>query len=224
MSLLFFSYSGGSGMAYQDTRYCHNLNAGMMPGEGPWDIPAIRPEQFIPADDVIDFSKAARCTKREKTGVHFFIDDYRFERLWHNLGTYMPMLAEFQYVMTPDFSMFTDWPAAVQIYNHYRKHYIGARLQDAGVRVYPTINWSDKRSYEWCFDGEPAGGTVCVSSVGTQMNRESKRLFLDGYMAMMDRLKPETVVFYGGVPKECRGNIVRIKAFQDKFAAATICE
>ena len=127
------------------------------------------------------------------------------------------MLSEFSAVMTPDFSTYHDWPKALQLYNHYRKHFVGAYLQTLGVKVYPTISWSDKESFDWCFDGEPVGATVAVSSIGTQKGSAEKRLFLDGYNAMVERLNPETIIFYGNVPKECMGNIVRIKPFQEKF-------
>ena len=130
------------------------------------------------------------------------------------------MLQEFKYVMTPDFSMYTDYPKGIQIYNHYRKHWIGAYLQEYGVQVIPTICWSDESSYEWCFDGEPEHSVVAVSSVGTQLNRKSKELFVKGYNAMVERLHPETIIFYGNVPAECMGNIVRIRAFQEKFNEA----
>lgn len=79
----------------------------------------------------------------------------------------------------------------------------------------PTISWSDHRSYDWCFDGEPVGGCVAVSAVGTQMAAAQKQLFIDGYREMMDRLKPSKIIFYGDVPDECYGNIVQIQAFQD---------
>lgn len=91
-----------------------------------------------------------------------------------------------------------------------------------GIKVIPTISWSDESSFEWCFDGEPIGGTVAVSSVGTQKNKTAKELFLNGYNEMMKRLEPETVIFYGTIPKECYGNIVRVKAFQEKFKEAKI--
>ena len=120
-------------------------------------------------------------------------------------------------MLTPDFSLYIDFPVALQIYNHYRKHFIGAYLQSIGVKVFPTIAWSDENSYTWCFDGEPIGGCVAVSSVGTQADADSKRLFMRGYDAMLERLNPETIIFYGGVPAGCRGNIVRVAAFQDKF-------
>lgn len=69
--------------------------------------------------------------------------------------------------------------------------------------------------YDWCFDGEPVGGIVAVSSVGTQQNKESKRLFLRGYEEMMKRLSPEWVIFYGKVPEECDWNVIRVKPHYD---------
>ena len=34
---------------------------------------------------------------------------------------------------------------------------------------------------------------------------------------MIERLQPETILFYGNVPEECAGNIVKIKAFHERF-------
>lgn len=208
-------------MNYRDQRNYENLTKRIYPGVGAYDIPQLEPVQFDgEACEFIPFSAAARCKDRASKGVHFFIDDYRFKRLWSAPDNYLPMLQEFKYVMTPDFSMYTDYPKVMQIYNHYRKHWIGAYLQEYGVQVIPTICWSDESSYEWCFDGEPEHSVVAVSSVGTQLNRKSKELFVKGYNAMVERLHPETIIFYGNVPAECMGNIVRIRAFQEKFNEA----
>ena len=64
---------------------------------------------------------------------------------------------------------------------------------------------------------EPVGGIVAVSSVGTQQNKESKRLFLQGYEEMMKRLDPKFVIFYGHVPLECDWNIIRVKPRYDEI-------
>ena len=109
--------------------------------------------------------------------------------------------------MTPDFSMFADYPKAVQVYNHWRKHQLGAYWQRVGMTVVPTIGWIDRDSYSWCFDGEPEGATVAVSSVGTQKHPEARRLFIAGYREMLVRLQPSKIIFFGDVPDECRGNI-----------------
>lgn len=208
-------------MNYRDQRNYENLTKRIYPGVGAYDIPKLEPVQLDgEVCEFIPFSAAARCKDRASKGVHFFIDDYRFKRLWSAPDNYLPMLQEFKYIMTPDFSMYTDYPKAMQIYNHYRKHWIGAYLQEYGVQVIPTICWSDESSYEWCFDGEPEHSVVAVSSVGTQLNRKSKELFVKGYNTMVERLHPETIIFYGNVPAECMGNIVRIRAFQEKFNEA----
>jgi len=208
-------------MNYSSTRFNENLNIKKYPGVGLYDIPAIKPEKFEQVE-FIPFNFCKTCPNPERKGVHFFVHDYQFERLWRNLRKYVPLLSRFRACMTPDYSMYTDWPVAVQIWNHYKKHYIGACLQENGVKVYPTISWSDEASYKWCFDGEPINATVCISSVGTQKNEESKRLFIRGYDAMIEHLRPVTVIFYGTVPRECKGNIVRITAFQEKFKEAKI--
>lgn len=184
--------------------------------DGPFEIPYIRPEKYDPVEWV-SFKEAKGIGKCKPYGIHFYLSDYVFQNIWSNREKYRHMFKRFGAVMTPGFSMYTDWPKMVQMWNHYRRHLIGAWMQEIGCKVYPTILWSDEESWDWCFDGEPQHSTVCVSSVGTQKNREARRLFLAGYEAMMYVLKPETILFYGNVPKECKGNIVHIEPFQEKF-------
>lgn len=204
-------------------RSYENLERRIFDGVGEYGIPEIEATPYEGGYEFIGFNYASGCKDRENKGVHFFVDDYQFNRLWTNIDRYVPMLQQFRYVMTPDFSMYTDFPKVIQIYNHYRKYWVGAYLQEAGVKVIPTISWSTPDSFEWCFDGEPIGGTVAVSSVGCMNGKEKKKLFLAGYKEMVNRLQPESIIFYGKVPDECKGNIVRIKAFYDKFSEA-ICE
>ena len=85
------------------------------------------------------------------------------------------------------------------------------------MTVIPSVSWSDESSFDWCFDGDPVGGAVAISSVGTQMDAESKHLFRLGYEEMMVRLKPTTIFFYGTVPEWCEGNIVPIPSHQQRL-------
>ncbi len=184
---------------------------------GKYDIPVLQPVTLREVPELIGFNFAATEKSPENKGIHFFVDDYRFVRLWRTPQKYISLLKKFQLVFSPDFSLYADYPRAMQIYNHYRKHALAAYWQSEGLTVVPTIGWSDADSFEWCFDGEPTGGTVAVSSVGTQANKDSKARFLAGYFEMMKQLEPETIIFYGNVPDECFGNIVRVRAFQEKF-------
>lgn len=197
-------------------RNYENLERLIFDGVGEYGIPQLQPTQFQKCD-FIGFNYAKSCKDRVNKGVHFFVDDYQFNRLWTNINGYLEMLSQFKCVMSPDFSTYTDFPKAIQIYNHYRKHWVGAYLQEYGIDVIPTISWSTKDSFDWCFDGEPQGGCVAVSSQGCIASKEKRKLFMDGYCEMVERLQPETIIFCGQVLDECKGNIVKIKAFSERF-------
>ena len=201
---------------YRQQRNYENLNKSIFDGVGEYGIPALD-RTIRDVDNWISFNFARTCDEPEIHGIHFFIDDYQFQRLWAQPDSYLGQLRRFQAVCTPDFSTYTDFPKAIQIYNHYRKHWLGAYWQQNGITVIPTISWSDHESYDWCFDGEPEGSYVAVSSVGTQMSRQAREYFIDGYREMMARLRPTAVIVYGTVPDECTGNIIPVKAFQSKW-------
>lgn len=202
---------------YIQTKNYENLQKRIFDGIGQYGIPFIEPQSYGLECEWIPFNYANSAKERENKGVHCFVDDYQMNRLWNNIDRYVDMLKQFQYVMSPDFSTYTDFPKSIQIYNHYRKHWVGAYLQENGVDVIPTISWSTPDSFEWCFDGEPEGGVVAVSSVGAENSREKKELFLAGYNEMITRLQPETILFYGKVPDECSDNISQIPPFCDRF-------
>ena len=179
---------------YKAHRNYENIQRAVYEGIGQYQIPEITPVEYDGCD-WIGYNYANGAKDREKKGVHFFLDDYQFIRLWTDPDRYTGMLQQFSYVMSPDFSMYTDFPKALQIYNHYRKHWLAAYWQEHGIRVISTICWSDRESFEWCFDGEPTHGVVAISSVGTQNSKERKQKFLDGYMEMVDRLQPTQIIF-----------------------------
>lgn len=129
-------------------RFCHNLGDIVFDGVGPFDIPQIAPERWTPDVEFIGFNYATGESKenRRTKGVHFFVDDEHFERVWRQWRRYGELLSDYAAVMTPDFSMFTDWPVAVQIYNHYRKHFVGAYLQMLGVKSIRRSAGATKRA------------------------------------------------------------------------------
>ena len=206
---------------YRHQRNYENLQRVIFDGVGLYDMPVIEPIH-IKDDDVplfIGFNYAKSCPSPGHRGLHFFVDDYQFIRLWTNPDDYLQMLSQFKYVTSPDFSTYTDYPKVMQMYSHYRKHWLAAYWQANGIKVIPTISWSDESSFEWCFDGEPVGGAVAISSVGTQMSKVGRENFMRGYNKMLERLEPETILFVGKVPEECEGNIIPIGTFQDRLAA-----
>lgn len=193
-----------------------DLARGTYPGVGKYDIPQIHPVFDLPdIDEWIGFNYVLTDKEPERKAVHFFIDDYQFERLWNNPEKYVDKLKQYAAVATPDFSPYADMPLVCQLYNHYRKHWIGAYLQANGVRVVPTIRAStDPRSLEWYLEGEPVGGIVLISNMWTK-TEETKACFMREYQGMMDGLRPSRVIVYGK-EMDLPGNVEFISTFAAK--------
>ena len=106
------------------------LNLGLWPVEkaGKYDLPVVRTDIVCRADSLIPFNRAKTCLRRD-VGVHFFIDDYQFERVWKSPQLYVEMLKRYRFVCAPDFSLYLDMPMATKIWNVYRSRLITAYWQ-----------------------------------------------------------------------------------------------
>ena len=184
-----------------------NQDKARFAGVGEYDIPQIIGVDDVQVKEWIPFNYALTCKEPQEKGVHFFLDDYQFERVWNNIDKYTEVLQRFKAVMSPDFSMFTVNPKALQIYQHFRKHFIGAYWQVNGLTVIPTINWADEKSFEWCFDGEPTNSVVAISTVGSMNSKANKEGFYKGYEEMKKQLQPKKILCYGTVPEEIKDEV-----------------
>ena len=195
-----------------------NLGGGQFRGAGLYDIPVLSPVfELPPIKEWIGFNYVLTDDEPEGKAVHFFIDDYQFERLWNAPEKYVDRLRRYVCVASPDFSPYGDMPHALQIYNHYRKHWVAAWLQVHGVTVIPTIRCStDKRSLEWYLDGEPRGGVVVMSSMWTKDNGTAD-VSREEYTRMKKTLEPKKIFIYGGESEnmgiEAGDNVEYIKNF-----------
>lgn len=163
---------------------------------GKWDMPIIKATQHIP-EDLISFNYVLSTNQFDK-GVHFYIDDYQFERIWNDPHTYIDKLMPYDCVLTPDFSLYTEMPLPMQMWNVYRSRLIGQMMQDVGIEVIPTLQWCRKETFEFCFEGLEQGGVVSVSTIGCKQTDGAKGLWYAGMKEAEKRLKPSHVVVYGG--------------------------
>ena len=124
---------------------------------------------------------------------------------------------EFAGALSPDFSLYLDYPISLQIYNTYRNRYCGAYWQSLGVNVIPTIGWRDEKSFDFCFDGVEKGSVVAVGTVGIMNNKDAKELFLKGYNEMLKRIEPSKIIIYGNEIEGLGGNKIYIKPFSSKW-------
>jgi hypothetical protein len=136
--------------------------------------------------------------------AHFFMDDYRFETVWSRPRKALEALAPYTTLLSPDFSLYRDWPLMLQMWNVYRNRWCGAFWQSQGFTVIPTVSWSTVESYDFCFLGAPRRSVVAVSSVGVRLEDPLEGyLFREGFRKMVVRLQPRVVLSYGPLPAGC---------------------
>ncbi len=158
-------------------------------------FPIIRKTEYAP-NGIIGFNYI-KTKKQYNDCVHFYLDDYQFERVWNRPDFYTEQLMPFDSAFTPDFSLYLDMPMPLQIFNTYRNRLLGAYWQSRGMTVIPTLSWSDDKSYSFCFEGIEPGGVVTISTLGCGKDLGAKELFLNGLDEMLHRLEPKKVLVYG---------------------------
>lgn len=178
-------------------RSVHNVSRGLFAGEGPLGIPRLAAEPAPRVTGLVPYNVARLLRGGSTDTVHFYLDDYRFEALWKSPAQYEPLLRRFNGMVTPDFSLYADWPVAMQAWNLYRSRWLGAYYQSRGIPVVAHAAWSDGASLEWCFDGMPRGGPVSVSSVGIGKDPLAIGRFQDGCEELCRRVAPSVVYHYG---------------------------
>ena len=164
---------------------------------GYYQFPTLKACHCVP-DDLIGFNYVKSWKhKREGIGVHFFLDDYQFERIWTRPFENIERLRGFSCVFTPGFSIYYDMPLAMKIWNLYRQHLIGQMMQDAGLNIIPTFSWSGEETFPFCFDGIEPGGVYALGTVGVLNDKEALERCYAGISEALKRLKPECILCYG---------------------------
>lgn len=168
--------------------------------DGDFEIPRISTTPVIPSR-LIPFSKA--ISEKNRSGfVVFYEHDERIEALWNQPNRYLPILKQFDGVITPDYSLYYDMPLAMQIWNTYRGKAIGAWLNDNGVSIIPNVRWGDERTYDLACLGVEKNSLIAVGTHGCIKCPENRRMFLKGFEQIIQELTPKKVIVYGSVPKE----------------------
>ena len=197
-------------------RTSQTLLRNQFPGSGKLQIPIIPKFREKPGDFddllLIGFDKThlEDQTHLDRM-VHFFLYDYRFERVWKSPDNDIEKLSRYRAVLSPDFSMYLEMAPVMQLYNVFRNRWCGAYWASKGLRVIPTVNWGDESTFDFCFDGIERGSTVAVSTymASEHDNRcDQKEWFMAGYNEMLRRIEPERIICYNTPFPEMQGNVV----------------
>lgn len=171
--------------------------------------------------DLLRFSDKKKVPEKELSQkiIHFYEDDFKFISVWRHPDKYVSFFQKCKGVIAPDFSLYTDFPKAIQIMMHYRRQWCGAYWTQAGINVIPDVVWGDKSSWEFCFDGIPKHSVVATSSVACESNPDwngkKDSLFRDGWNEMLRRLEPTKIIYYGHW-EDLGGDVTRITPIHDQ--------
>lgn len=180
---------------------------------GFYEMPVIENDGYIP-DELIGFNYAKTSDNKE-AGIHFYLDDYQFERLWNDPKGYVELLSEYACVLSPDFSLYLDMPLPMKIWNVFRSRAIGHYLQSEGIKVIPTISWAEPKTFDFAFEGIPKGSIVSISTIGVKQNEEAMKIWKDGMDEMIRRIKPSLILVYGGKLEYDYG-IIQVRYYDNK--------
>lgn len=209
---------------YTSTRFLEqnicNVAYAQFEGDGEFDIPKMLPTDIDNLKDIPiqGFNFALKEKNPERMGVHFFVHDYQFERVWKYPDRYIDVLKKFAFVLSPDFSVYEDTPKAIQLYNLYRNRWCGRYWQEQGIKVIPTFTLGNTDLFNTFCAGIPKNSTIAVSTMGEGRwgNYATLKAFWD---LMLWKLQPETILLYGkDLSKELSGNIVFKQMISSKVA------
>jgi hypothetical protein len=201
-------------MSWRNLINIMNINKGFFSSSNSYGIPDIKADEFN-IQELIPY----RVDANRNGTAHFFLDDYRFERCWKNPDSQIKELEKYTGVLSPDFSMYTNYPEAMQIWQVYRNRWCACYWQSFGIKVIPTVSWSDEESFKYCFLGIPKHSVVAIGTVGVLTNDEVKTLFMNGFEEMLKQLEPKEILIYGNRLSELDGyeNIRWFEPYMNKF-------
>lgn len=132
--------------------------------------------------------------------VHFYIEDEKFECVRNIPEKYLEMLKSADFIISPDFSTYRNYPFAVLLKNAFDNILLGAYYERMGVKVVANTIWSTPLFYDILFSGQPIKGAICVSSNSLNLrDKKGIKHWLHGYKEAIKRLNPVLVIRLGKI-------------------------
>ena len=128
---------------------------------------------------------------------HFFTSDSNFESYWNNPFRYLRFLQQLGFVMSTDFSLYTNMVLMQKLWNSFRNKLLSAFYQRNGINLIPAPSWGDLVNIELYMEGWPKESIIAVNSTGIGLDKRCRYIWLEGYHAMLDILKPVHIIRYG---------------------------
>lgn len=113
--------------------------------------------------------------KQEGGILHFYTDDWRFNRIYKMSETYVDKFAawEFLAVCEPDYSTYSDWPLVARMWNVYRSRWVARFFAEkCRLKVIPLIRRTDDVIRDvWLYDTLPNAPIMAVNAGQSHMGK-----------------------------------------------------
>lgn len=165
--------------------------------DNPWGFPTIgNAGHIVPAQLWPYNIRTKSAAIQQAAAVHFYLDDYQFENAWTRPRRALSYVGRFCYGITPDYSIWSHWPATLQLFNTYRSRWVGAVWLQHGQTVIPSVSWAGPDSFQFAFDGIKRGSTVAISTMGIR-GPDATKAHITGLDAMLATVQPSNILCYG---------------------------
>lgn len=128
---------------------------------------------------------------------HFFTTDSNFEAFWNYPFRYLRFLQRLRCVISTDFSLYTNMLLMQKLWNSFRNKLLSAFYQRNGINLIPAPSWGDLANIGLYMEGWPKESVIAVNSTGIGLDKRCRYIWLEGYHAMLEILKPIHIIRYG---------------------------
>lgn len=183
--------------------------------EGDFDMPIVGNFDDISLIDYFAlYSDLSEYHKTTNTCVCFYQYDHVFDGIhglynsiiyqdFDRLEKFRKRFEGVKYIVAPDYSLFGDFPNALQIFNIYRSRVCMAwLLKNTKAKIIPNVRFSFNFTFNYAFDGIMKGSNIAIGLLGLMHHKENKKMFLDGFKEAIDRIMPKSILVYGFITKQ----------------------
>ena len=179
-----------------------------------FNLPYIGYESYILPDYFALYSNLNEYKKTKNTCVVFYEYDEKFDSsrgLWsaiiHNdkkkLEEFKKRFSKVKFIVAPDYSITGDMPFPLQLFQIYKSRVVSIWIQEnCGCSIIPNLQFVDKRTYRFCFDGIHKNSVVCLSIYGLCKNPKDVENLKVGLRRALKIIDFETLLVYGECSQE----------------------
>lgn len=161
-------------------------------------FPDLLPQNFSFYDLPQDFPCVPYNNRRNNNKIiTMYQYDCQINVCWNRPDKMLSRVSSAFAVCTPDYSVYIDRHRGEHFMNLYRSRWVGRYLQENGIRVIPSITFTDVISYEYCFLGIPKDQIVIVDAPSWDSSSIDIANYILGLQIAIERLQPHALLVYG---------------------------